>query len=172
MISKKALKLELRDLILLGVVIAIKIILHRFSIGTAVVHVSLDFIGSVMLGFIFGPIWGSVGGAISDLASSAIFGNQGGFFIGFTISAMVGPLIYGLFFYHRPVKIWRIILATLLVTIIVNLGLNTLWVHILYGLNFNAALVQRLPKELITPWVQMFVTYFVLQALSRVKIKR
>ncbi|MDF7673131.1 folate family ECF transporter S component [Lactobacillus sp. ESL0701] len=172
MISKRTLKLELRDLILLGVVIAIKIILHRFSIGTAVVHVSLDFIGSVMLGFIFGPVWGSVGGAIGDLVSSAIFGNQGGYFIGFTLSAMVGPLIYGLFFYHRPVKIWRIILSTLLVTVIVNVGLNTLWVHVLYGLNFNAALVQRLPKELIVPWVQMFVIYFVLQALSRVKMKR
>ena len=63
-------KVELRDLVLLGIIVAMKIILSRFTVGSAVVHVSLGFIGSVMLGYLFGPIWGSVGGGISDLVSS------------------------------------------------------------------------------------------------------
>lgn len=162
---------ELRRLVLLGLVIAIKIILSQFSFGPAFVKVGLGFIGSVMLGYLFGPIWGAVGGGISDLVSSAIFGNQGGFFIGFTLTAMVGPLIYGLLFYRKPIKIWRIIAATILVTVIVNILLNTLWIAILYHMDFNILLLQRLPKEAIVPWIQMIITYFVLQALSRVKIR-
>lgn len=172
MTIKKLLKIDLQGLVMLGIVIAMKIILGRFSFGPAIVKVGLGFIGSVMLGYLFGPIWGAVGGCISDLVSSALFGNQGGFFIGFTLTAMAGPFIYGLFFYQKPVKIWRIIVATLLVTLIVNIGMNTLWVHFLYGMNLKAALIQRAPKELIVPWIQIFIDYFVLQAISRVKIKK
>lgn len=172
MTIKEMLKVELRDLVLLGIIVAMKIILSRFSVGTTIVHVSLGFIGSVMLGYLFGPVWGSIGGGISDLVSSALFGNQGGFFLGFTLSAMIGPFIYGLVFYQKPVKIWRIILATLLVTVVVNIGLNTLWVHLLYGMDFRVVLIQRIPKEAITPWLEMIISYFVLNAISRVKIKR
>lgn len=170
--AKDLLHLELRDLVLLGVVVAMKVVLEQFSFGPAMVKVGLGFIGSVLLGSLFGPIWGAAGGGISDLVSSAIFGNQGGFFIGFTLSAMIGPFIYGLFFYQKPLKIWRIIVATLLVTLIVNIGMNTMWVHLLYGMDLRAALIQRAPKEIIVPWLQMIVTYFVLEAVSRVKIKR
>lgn len=170
--AKDLLHLELRDLVLLGVVVAMKVVLEQFSFGPAMVKVGLGFIGSVLLGSLFGPIWGAAGGGISDLVSSAIFGNQGGFFIGFTLSAMIGPFIYGLFFYQKPLKIWRIIVATLLVTFIVNIGMNTIWVHLLYGMDLRAALIQRAPKEIIVPWLQMIVTYFVLEAVSRVKIKR
>ena len=172
MTIKEMLKVELRDLVLLGIIVAMKIILSRFTVGTTIVHVSLGFIGSAMLGYLFGPVWGIVGGGIGDLVSSALFGNQGGFFLGFTLSAMVGPFIYGLVFYQKPVKIWRIILATLLVTVVVNIGLNTLWVHLLYGMDFRVALIQRIPKEAITPWLEMIISYFVLNAISRVKIKR
>ncbi|WP_223901956.1 folate family ECF transporter S component [Lactobacillus laiwuensis] len=172
MTIKEMLKVELRDLVLLGIIVAMKIILSRFTVGTTIVHVSLGFIGSVMLGYLFGPVWGSIGGGISDLVSSALFGNQGGFFLGFTLSAMIGPFIYGLVFYQKPVKVWRIILATLLVTFVVNIGLNTLWVHLLYGMDFRVVLIQRIPKEAITPWLEMIISYFVLNAISRVRIKR
>ncbi|RMC38393.1 MULTISPECIES: folate family ECF transporter S component [unclassified Lactobacillus] len=169
---KKMLKIELRDLILLGIIVAMKIILERFTIGTSLAHIGLGFIGSVLLGYMFGPVWGAAGGGIADLVSSALFGNQGGFFIGFTLSAMVGPFIYGLFFYQKPVKIWRIVVAVLLVSIIVNVGMNTLWLHLLYNVDYKAALVQRAPMEIIVPWVQMIVVYFVLMAISRIKINR
>ena len=170
--TKKLLKTDLQRLIFLGIIVAMKIILGQFSVGPATVKVGLGFIGSVLLGYFFGPVWGTIGGGISDLVASAIFGNQGGFFIGFTLTAMVGPLIYALFLYNKPVKIWRIVVSTILVTIIVNIGMNTLWLHIMYTMNFNAALIQRLPKELIVPWIHMVIIYFVLQAVSRVKIKK
>lgn len=172
MIIKKWLKIDLQQMVLLGIIIAMKIVLDKFSFGPAIVKVGLGFICSVLLGTIFGPIWGAVGGGIGDLLTSAIFGQQGGFFIGFTLTAMIAPFIYGLFFYQKSVKIWRVVLATILVAIIVNIGMNTFWLHIMYGLDLKAALFQRLPKEVIAPWFQMIITYFVLQAFMRVKIKR
>lgn len=169
---KKWLDINLQELVLLGIIVAMKIVLAQISFGPATVKVGLGFIGNVLLGFLFGPIWGAVGGGVSDLVTSALFGQQGGFFIGFTLSAIAAPFIYGLFFYQQKVKIWRIIVATVLVTLIVNIGMNTLWVHVMYNLDLKAALVQRLPKELVVPWLQMIITYFVLEAISRVKINK
>ncbi|MBT8940054.1 BioY family transporter, partial [Lactobacillus delbrueckii subsp. bulgaricus] len=94
---------------------------------------------SVMLGYLFGPWWGFAGGALSDLVSSAIFGNMGGFFIGFTLTAALGPMIYGFFLYKKPIQIWRVIASVICVTVICNIGLNTLWVSMMYGINFMVA---------------------------------
>lgn len=170
--AKDILRTDLQQMVFLGMIVAMKIILGQISFGPATVKIGLGFIGSVLLAYFFGPLWGAIGGGISDLVASAIFGNQGGFFIGFTLTAMAGPLIYALFLYKQPIKIWRVIVSTILVTIIVNIGMNTFWIHLMYGMNFTAALIQRLPKEMVVPWIQMVVIYIVLQAVSRVKIKK
>lgn len=162
---------ELRKLVFLGIIVAVNVILKQISFGPEMVKIGLGFIGSVLLAYLFGPLWGTIGGGITDLIASAIFGNQGGFFIGFTLTAMSGPFIYSLFLYQKPVRIWRVVVATLLVTLLVNIGMNTLWVHLLYGVNLQAAFWERLPKELITPWLQMIVTYLILKAVARVKIQ-
>ncbi|GHV98200.1 membrane protein [Lactobacillus nasalidis] len=170
--SKVKGRLELRELVLLAMVIAIKVVLEQFKVGNATLQVGLGFIGSVMLGYLFGPWWGFAGGALSDLVSSAIFGNLGGFFIGYTLTAALGPMIYGFFLYKKPVQIWRVIASVICVTVICNIGLNTLWVSLMYGTKFMAALSSRILKEMITPWIQMVVVWFVLQGLSRVKMSK
>lgn len=165
-------KLNLQELILLALLVAINIVLQKMQVGPAYLKVGLGFIGLTLLGNYFGPVWGAVGAAISDLLMSAIFGVEGGFFPGFTLSAAIAAMIYGYFFYKKSLKIWRIVVATLLVTIIVNILLNTYWLHLLYGLNLKAAFVSRLLKEAIVPWAQMLIIYVVLNALQRVKIKK
>ncbi|MBT8886510.1 folate family ECF transporter S component, partial [Lactobacillus delbrueckii subsp. bulgaricus] len=52
------------------------------------------------------------------------------------------------------------------------IGLNTLWVSMMYGINFMVALSSRILKEMITPWIQMVVVWFILEGLSRVKLSR
>lgn len=165
-------KIDLQGLVLLGLLVAMNIVLQKLSFGPATVKVGLGFIGNIMLGYYFGPFWGGIGGMLTDLLTSVIFGFEGGFFPGFTLSAIVAVVIYGFFLFQKPVKIWRITAATLLVTIIVNVLMNTYWLHILYGLNLKAAFTQRVLKEAIVPWLQIIIGYIVLKALQRVKIKR
>ena len=164
-------KLELRELIVLGLIVAISMILQKISFGTSVTKVGLGFIATVLLGKYFGPFWGGIGAGVADVLSAALFGVGGGMFFGFTISAVVGGIIYGLFFYEQKLVVWKVISAVLLVTIIVNVLLNTYWLTIMYKLDFRGALLQRIPKELIVPWIQMVITWIVLKATERVKIK-
>src|SRR5699024_625325 len=147
--TKKILRTDLQQLVFLGIVVAMKIILSQFSFGPVMVKVGLGCIGSVLLGYLVGPLWGTIGGGISDLMSSALFGNQGGFFMGFTLTAMAGPFIYALFLYNKPVKIWRIIASTILLSVIVNIVMNILCLHILYVMNFNETFIQLLRNESI-----------------------
>lgn len=165
-------KISLQELVSLALLVAMDVVLQKISFGPSTLKVGLGFIGLVLLGYYFGPVWGSIGAGISDVLGTAFFGADGGFFLGFTFSAIVATVIYGLFFYQKPIKIWRIVSATLLVTLVVNVVMNTYWVHLLYGLDLRAALVQRILKELIVPWIQMIVVYFVLNAVQRVKIKK
>ncbi len=56
-------------------------------------------------------------------------------------------VIYALFLYQKPIKWWRVIAATLLVTLVVNVLMNTYWLHLLYGLDLRAAFLQRILKR-------------------------
>lgn len=164
--------LPLSQMVFLGILVAIDMVLQRFSLGPATMKVGLGFLGSIMLAYFYGPVWGSLGAAAADLLSSALFGQEGGFFLGFTLSAMLAVLIYAGFLYRKPVKLWRIAAATILVTLLVNLLLNTYWLHLLYGLNLKVAFAQRLLKELLTPWPQILVAWLVLPALARIDIEK
>lgn len=163
--------LDLYQLAALGLLVAISVILQKISFGSNLMEIGIGFIATVLLGKYFGPVWGGIGAGIADVLNAAIFGVNGGFFIGFTISAITAGVIYGFFFYQQPIQIWRIIVATLLVTVVVNVFMNTLWVSMMYGANFYASLSQRIIKELIVPWIQMIIIWLVLNATKNVKIK-
>ncbi len=51
--------------------------------------------------------------------------------------------------YKKPIKIHRIIIVEFLVKTVVNSGLNTLWLIILYGKGFMVILTARVIKNLI-----------------------
>lgn len=163
-------KLTLQDLVTMGLLIAISLVLQRISFGSNLTKVGLGFIGTVLLGRFFGPVWGGIAAGIADLLSAAIFGIAGGFFPGFTLSAIVAGVIYGFFFYNQEVKIWRVIAAIIIVTLVVNVLMNTYWLTIMYGMDWRVLLMQRLLKEAVVPWIQMGITWLVLKFIERARI--
>ena len=58
----------------------------------------------------------------------------GPFFFGFTFNVMLAGIIYGSILYRKPVSIKRIVAAELLIKILINCILNTLWISMLYGI--------------------------------------
>ena len=76
---------------------------------------------------------------------------MGCFFFGFTFSAIVAGLIYGLILYKNKFRVLRIVFAEVVVDIIVNVFMNTFWISILHGVSFcELLLFVRIPKNLIT----------------------
>ena len=150
-------KFDVKKLIQISLLIAIEIILTRFcSINTPIVRIGFGFLPIAIIGMMYGPLSAGVAYAIGDLLGVALF-PTGSFFPGFTITAFLTGIVYGVFLYNKP-KTWpRIIGAVLTVCLVINLGLDTLWLSILMGKGYISLLPTRIMKAVLMIPVQTFI---------------
>ncbi|MGX7347793.1 folate family ECF transporter S component [Aerococcus vaginalis] len=154
---------------LVALFMALNIVLTRFSIPLGQNNrISFGFLSSVLLGFFFGPWVAGFAVAGNDLLKSFLFGTSGGFFIGFTLNAFLGGMFYGLFLHRKEVKWYHMALAVLCNSVITNIILGTLWIHIMYGTPIIALLVTRVPQNIIMG-IARFVIMFVVINISQFK---
>ncbi|MBN2852423.1 MAG: folate family ECF transporter S component [Clostridia bacterium] len=157
-----------RTLVITSLLIAITVILARFlSIKTDIVRISLEFLPIVLSSVLFGPIIGGITGALADVIGIALF-PSGTFFPGFTISAFLTGIIYGLFLYKKEITIVRTIITVLIKVFIIDLVLVTTWLMILYKLPLEALMVARLIKCGIIVPVEILLIYFVVRPIKKV----
>lgn len=134
----------------LGILGALAVVLGLVASIDLGPYIRIGFSGipNRIVDFLFGPIVGGIFGGIMDVLKYMVKPN-GPFFIGFTIDAILGGVIYGAFLYKKPLKWWRILIPEILVKICINCGLNTLWISMLYGKGFMALLPGRILKNAI-----------------------
>ncbi len=160
-----------KKIILVAMLLAMNIILSRFlSIKTPITKISFAFLPTMLCAFWLGPKWTLLLNVLGDLIGATLF-PTGAFFIGYTVSTAVSALIYGCLLYQgffgEKWLIFRTILATVLVAIIVNMGLNTLWTSITAGQAFWLLLGTRIVKQLVMIPIHVAVFLVVERALRR-----
>ncbi len=156
-----------RDIAVIGLMIALKVVLTRFlAVETQFVRVGFSFIPTILLAIMYGPWVGAFSGALADVAGFFLFPKGFAFSPGFTISAAVAPIIYGMILYRKPLTLNRIMMACLAVTVIVNVGMNSLWLRILYDQAFSGMLPIRLAQNIITLPIEVGIMYWVLKNAS------
>ena len=152
-----------RTFVFMGLLISMEIVLTRFfSVQTPILRIGFGFIPIVLSSIMFGPVLGGVTAAFSDILGMMLF-PQGVYFPGFTLSAFLSGLIYGLLLYKKTKSILQITIAVLLVTIFIDLGLNTLWLSMLTGKATMVLLVPRLLKSIIMLPLQSLLIYSVIK---------
>ena len=152
-----------KNLVLCGLMAAIAIVLSMVASISIGPYVKIGFSGipNRIVEFLFGPVVGCIfGGALALL--KFMIKPDGPFFFGFTFNVMLAGLIYGCLLYHKPLSIKRIVIAEFLVKLIVNCGLNTLWISMLYGKAFFVLLPMRLLKNVIMLPIDSAVVFFAL----------
>lgn len=152
-----------KNLVLCGLMAAIAIVLSMVASISIGPYVKIGFSGipNRIVEFLFGPVVGCIFGGALDLLKFMIK-PDGPFFFGFTFNVMLAGLIYGCLLYHKPLSIKRIIIAEFLVKLIVNCGLNTLWISMLYGKAFFVLLPMRLLKNVIMLPIDSAIVFFAL----------
>ena len=154
-------KLKIVDLCVLAFFIALEIILTRFcSINTPIVRIGFGFLPVAMVGILFGPVWAGVCYAIGDILGYLIF-PAGPFFPGFTLTAFLTGLTYGVVLYKKTITWKRTFFAALIVCCVFNLCLDTCWLQILYGQGVIAMLPGRFLKVAVMVPTQTFLIRFV-----------
>lgn len=163
-----------KKIILSALLLAMEIILSRFlSIKTPIVTIGFSFVPTMLCAIWLGPKWTILISILADLIGATLF-PFGSFFIGYTVTTAVAAAIYGFLLYKKEENTYtdkqfvlRVILASVLVTVIANIGLNTLWLSITTGKAFMVLIASRIVKELIMIPVKIIIIIFLEKVLRK-----
>lgn len=161
-----------KKIILTAILLAIQIILSRFlSIKTPIIKISLAFVPTMLCATWLGVKWTVLLNVLGDLIGATLF-PTGAYFIGYTISTAIAGFIYGICLYKKDEATMsnkkyalRVILSVILVSIIVNMGLNTLWTSITAGKAFTVLFATRFVKQIITIPIHIIIIIFIEKVL-------
>lgn len=142
-------RLTTRQTVTLSLLVAVEVILSRFLSFyiTPSMKVSFSFLPVAASGILFGPFGGLVTGALGDLLGALLF-PIGSYLPGFTLTAGVSGLLYGLWL-HKKQGFVRLLLARLSVLILCSTLLNSIFLKLYYGSAFWAMLLPRLLKNAV-----------------------
>ncbi len=163
---------ELKSITTLATValfIAVHLFLDRLTTIplTATLHVSFKFVAIAAIGMLYGPSVSVYASFIMDILAFFLY-PKGAYFPGYTITAMVTGLIFGLCLYKKKITVARCFFAKLLVNVICNLGINSLWAAILTGNAYIALLIGRTFKNVVLLPVEVAIMFALLTAIERV----
>jgi ECF transporter S component (folate family) len=148
-----------------GMVLAVSIVLSFFNIYvTETLRIGPAYLATAMLGMLYGPVTGGIAAGLGDILKYLIK-PSGPFFPGYTLTALLGGVVYGTFLYKNKVTVLRCVLSKTFINIFLNLGLNTLWSSILYGKGFFAILIPRVYANVALLPLQIILLYALLKAI-------
>ena len=151
---------------------AAAIVLGSLSIYvTDTIRIGFSGIPNQIVHYLFGPVTGSLFAGAMDILKYLIK-PSGAFFPGFTLVTMAAGLIYGCFFYKRPITFGRVLAAHLAVALVCNVILNTACLSVLYGKGMGVLLPPRLVKNLIMCPIDSVIFYHVARALDAAGVFR
>lgn len=160
---------KLLRVIVVALFMAIEIILTRFlSINTPIIRIGFGFVPVALVAIMYGPLWAAFGYAAGDIIGAIVFPTTGAYFPGFTLTAFLTGLTFGIFLYKKPVT-WKTVLpASLIICLVLNLGLDTVWLYIILNQGVWALIPARLLKSLIMIPIHVIVIPFLWKRLSPV----
>ena len=150
---------NVRSLVITALLTALSIAIGKLSIPimTPSVQLSFSYIAFSLRSFLTGPLMAIPSAIISD-----IIGNLGSgypFYPGYTLSAVLGSLIYALFLYRSRLSFSRIFLSKMTINLFVNVVIGSIWRTVLYNpdymFNFAISGVKNavmLPLEAFIIW--------------------
>lgn len=143
-----------RSIVQLGLLAAMSIVLTRtLSVavpiaGVFAIRLSFGEIPIILGGLLFGPVFGAALGFIADIVGISLFPPPA-IFPGFTLSSILLGVLPPLFarLFLKNGQAWnfrRLLVVVLLTDVIVSVGLNTLWLSIMFQKGILALLPARL----------------------------
>jgi len=144
----------LRTIVHVALLIALEVVLTRFcSINTTIVRIGFGFVPVAVCAMMYGPVWAGCAGALADIAGALLF-PTGPFFPGFTVSAALTGVVFGLFLVKKKESDAYLVYAVLVNCVGISLLLSTYWLSVLTGTAYLNILPARVVQNLIMIPVQ------------------
>lgn len=126
-------------------------------------RVTWGFLARSVCALVGGPVTALVFGFVEDTLSFIVH-PTGAYFPGYTLTTMLGTLVYALFLYRARVTVLRIFLAKL-ATNAMNVVLGSLWSAILYSKGYLYYMSASLVKNTLMLPVQTMMLVLLFSAL-------
>lgn len=150
-------KVNVQLLMHVSLLVAAEVVLSRFcSISTPIVKIGFGFVPIAICGMLYGPLWAGVAAALADFLGAVLF-PIGAYFPGFTLSALLTGVLFGLLLKGGKQDWPRLLLAAGVNNLVISLLLNTFWLSVLMGLDYRVMLPTRLLQCCIMLPVQLVV---------------
>ncbi len=154
-------------------------------------RLTLTFVASSVAGIVLGPVPAMLVGGLGDVLGFLLNPGGGAYFPGFTVSAMLGGLIYGLFLYKRDkstarlwltVNVYRkgekrsefditrlifVIIACAVVTVFINVVLNTVWLAVMYKKAYHIFTAARIIKNAVVYPLHVIIIFSMYMFIDR-----
>ncbi|NMD38754.1 MAG: folate family ECF transporter S component [Christensenellaceae bacterium] len=178
-----------KTIVYIALLVAMTMTISRLlSIKTPITKLTFGFITVGVSGYLLGPVGGMIVNALNDFIGAHLF-PIGAYFPGFTLSATLSGLTYGLLLYRK--KPWpklgklenkfilninvallvRVFISVTIIEIFYHLLLNTYWLTILQGKGMIALLAPRVVKYLFTIPINTIVLSLVITGISKLPNK-
>lgn len=153
-------------LICTALLIALQVVLSRFlSIYLGNIKIGFSFIPVILAARLFGPLYSVLVYGVGDLIGSLLF-PVGAYYPGFTVSAALSGLIFGLLLNKKSTKP-RMVLAAVLNQLLCSFLLNSFFLSQIYGTAYTAQLAVRWPQSLGMCAVQIILMLIGLERICR-----
>jgi len=160
----------------MGVLLAIRFFLGLPFLTIYVMGIKLvtfAYLPDAIAAMLFGP-WAAIafGFAGDTLGYFASMSSGGAYMPVFAISEMVTGLIFALFLYKRRVSLKNVIIAWILNLFLVVLGLNSVWLIMMFGMSAGKVLtLTRFGINLLQFPIHTALTYFITKVVrERIRI--
>lgn len=168
---------KIKKIVISGLLLALLIVLSRFvSIKTQILVISFSFIPIIMSAIWLGPKYSTLIAMLGDLIGALLF-PFGTYFIGYTISQSLTGLVYGMLLYKKGEELStkelliKLTISSLIVLILINVFLTSLWIHIQYGKAYIVIMTGRIVAQICMFPIQLIVIY-ALEKYTRPIVKK
>lgn len=136
-------------------------------------RVTFTFVPVAVAGWLFGAVPAMIVAIIGDVLGCTLF-PQGAYFAGYTVTAALSGLIFGLFLYKKETKpmIWAVIVSKSLVSLLLNVGLNSYWATFFLTKSFLLIMWGKLIKNAVMLPIEIVVLFAVIEGLRRAGVQK
>lgn len=144
-----------------ALLIGLNIVLSYFTIvPNEFIKIGFSSLPIAIIGMLYGPFVAGAANGVGDLLRYLLH-PTGPYFPGFTFDAILTGIFFGLFLYKRKPSWVNVIWTRVVVSLVVNLGFNTLWISVLYGKGLFVILPMRIVKNLVMFPIEVVMLYTV-----------
>lgn len=170
-IEKKEKVFSVQSLVAMATLVAMEIVLSRMlSYSVWDMKIGFAFLPVVIAAIVLGPVRAAIVAALADFLGATLF-PIGAYFPGFTLTAALVGLLYGLFL-HKEQPFWKILVSVSIHQLILSLLLNTYWISVLYDSPFSPLLATRLLQCAVMIPVELVVIGLLVKTLGNFMRKK